>query len=278
MTKARLNVLDFHEISGSVSAPIGYFRDDRTTTTTEGNAVWSVKKQNSDVDALIFGNDGDGAALIGSNNVALRLGRWVAGIFTDAISVATSGAVTFFSANASPMKIKRTGSTGGLTVIYENDAGSIAVGGTPSGPNTGTFIASGNGGVTLGASGNNWLSGFIRSILFGPACAQTLTSVAGTPEGAVSSAVGSIVTDLTNGTLSVKKTGTGNTGYLIPGDIQVTATAAAIAAVGNAINTADKRAGKVIWDSTNNRAMRASGTAAASPWHVLDGSVTVTPA
>lgn len=56
------------------------------------------------------------------------------------------------------------------------------------------------------------------------------------------------------------------------------ATAANIAAVGNAINTARKVAGKTVWDSTNNRMMRASGSAAADPWHVIDGSATVTPA
>lgn len=55
------------------------------------------------------------------------------------------------------------------------------------------------------------------------------------------------------------------------------ATAASIAAVGNAINTARKAAGKTAWDSTNNRMMRASGSAAADPWHVIDGSASVTP-
>lgn len=55
-------------------------------------------------------------------------------------------------------------------------------------------------------------------------------------------------------------------------------TAANIAAVGNAINTADKYAGKLVRDTTNNRLMVARGSAAADPWDVADGSVTVTPA
>ena len=56
------------------------------------------------------------------------------------------------------------------------------------------------------------------------------------------------------------------------------ATATDIAAVGASINTAGKFVGRLVWDSTNNRMLRASGTAAADPWHVVDGSATVTPA
>lgn len=55
------------------------------------------------------------------------------------------------------------------------------------------------------------------------------------------------------------------------------ATATDIAAVGASINTAGKFVGRLVWDSTNNRMLRASGTAAADPWHVVDGSATVTP-
>lgn len=56
-----------------------------------------------------------------------------------------------------------------------------------------------------------------------------------------------------------------------------TETATNIAAVAHVINTARKYAGKLVFDSTNNRIMRASGSAAADPWHVADGSATVTP-
>jgi|694.fasta_scaffold123296_2 hypothetical protein len=55
------------------------------------------------------------------------------------------------------------------------------------------------------------------------------------------------------------------------------ATAAAIAAVGNAINTTGKFGGKLVWDSTNNRLLRTQGGAAADPWYVVDGSASVTP-
>ncbi len=54
--------------------------------------------------------------------------------------------------------------------------------------------------------------------------------------------------------------------------------AANIANVAHAVNTTGKLKGLIVWDTTNNRALRASGTAAADPWHVLDGSATVTPA
>jgi len=56
-----------------------------------------------------------------------------------------------------------------------------------------------------------------------------------------------------------------------------TATAAAIAAVGNVVNTHLKRAGRAIFDTTNNRLMIATGSAAADTWRVADNSATVTP-
>jgi hypothetical protein len=57
-----------------------------------------------------------------------------------------------------------------------------------------------------------------------------------------------------------------------------TETAANIAAIGSSINTTGKLTGKLIWDSTNNRMMRAAGTATNSAWWVVDGSASVTPA
>jgi hypothetical protein len=56
-----------------------------------------------------------------------------------------------------------------------------------------------------------------------------------------------------------------------------TATAAAIIAIADAINTANKVAGKVVYDTTNNRIMIASGAVNNSPWYVADGSTFVTP-
>jgi len=55
-------------------------------------------------------------------------------------------------------------------------------------------------------------------------------------------------------------------------------TAANIAAVANAVNTSGKVAGLIVWDTTNNRYMRATGATAAATWKTLDGVTTVTPA
>jgi hypothetical protein len=54
-------------------------------------------------------------------------------------------------------------------------------------------------------------------------------------------------------------------------------TAANIAAVANAVNTTGKVAGLMVYDTTNNRIMIASGSAAASAWYVADASASVTP-
>lgn len=54
--------------------------------------------------------------------------------------------------------------------------------------------------------------------------------------------------------------------------------AANIASAAAAINTADKYIGKLVWDNTNNRLMRASNSTATGAWWVVDGSVSITPA
>ena len=57
-----------------------------------------------------------------------------------------------------------------------------------------------------------------------------------------------------------------------------TDTAANIASAVAAINTTGKYDGLFIWDTTNNRMLRSSGSLAVSPWYVVSGLVTVTPA
>jgi hypothetical protein len=71
---------------------------------------------------------------------------------------------------------------------------------------------------------------------------------------------------------------TARTAWLPVGNSMQVVTAASIAAVGNSINTTAKFAGKRVWDTTNNREMRARGPLAADPWDVIDGSASVTPA
>jgi hypothetical protein len=43
-------------------------------------------------------------------------------------------------------------------------------------------------------------------------------------------------------------------------------------------NTVNKYDGLFVWDITNNRLMRSSGSTNISSWWVVDGSVSVTPA
>jgi hypothetical protein len=54
--------------------------------------------------------------------------------------------------------------------------------------------------------------------------------------------------------------------------------AADIANKSSTVNTVGKYAGLFIWDSTNNRLMRANGSTDISVWWVVDGLTFVTPA
>lgn len=54
-------------------------------------------------------------------------------------------------------------------------------------------------------------------------------------------------------------------------------TAANIADKTSAINTVGKYEGLIVWDTTNNRLMRASGSTDIAVWWVVDGSTSVTP-
>lgn len=56
-----------------------------------------------------------------------------------------------------------------------------------------------------------------------------------------------------------------------------TAAATDIASLTAAINTTGKYEGLMVWDTTNKRMLRASGSAAADEWAVVDGSAQVTP-
>jgi len=90
------------------------------------------------------------------------------------------------------------------------------------------------------------------------------------PDGNVTMIAGTTAVLATAQTFTAQQT-------LSSGLVIQTATAAAIAAIANAINTTDKVAGKVVYDTTNNRIMIASGAVSNSPWYVADGSAFVTP-
>ncbi len=55
-------------------------------------------------------------------------------------------------------------------------------------------------------------------------------------------------------------------------------TAAALGAIGNAINTTGKVVGKTVVDLATGKQYTATGTTAASTWVVSDGSTAITPA
>lgn len=90
------------------------------------------------------------------------------------------------------------------------------------------------------------------------------------PDGDVTMIAGTTAVLATAQTFTAQQT-------LSSGLVIQTATAAAIIAIADAINTANKVAGKVVYDTTNNRIMIASGAVNNSPWYVADGSTFVTP-
>jgi cell wall assembly regulator SMI1 len=76
---------------------------------------------------------------------------------------------------------------------------------------------------------------------------------------------------------TVSGTVTGNV-VATAGFIQLrTATAANIAAIGNAINTSGKAAGTIVFDTTNSKIKVATGANANSTWVDADGTTAVTP-
>lgn len=109
---------------------------------------------------------------------------------------------------------------------------------------------------------------------------QTFSSGSGNPEAVVAAPEGSlrISTSSGAGRAYVKESGTGTTGWNALRPIEPNANAADIASATHPINTTGKFTGKFVWDGTNNRLMRASGTTTTSPWWVVDGSASVTPA
>lgn len=63
----------------------------------------------------------------------------------------------------------------------------------------------------------------------------------------------------------------------VPESLFKTATATQLGAIAASVNTNGKFAGKLVWDTTNNRMLRSSGGAATSHWHVVDGSSSIIP-
>lgn len=67
--------------------------------------------------------------------------------------------------------------------------------------------------------------------------------------------------------------------WVIEGQLGIPRLAATqYSAIGSGPNTSAKFAGKLSWDTTNNRLLMAQGSLASDAWIVVDGSATVTPA
>lgn len=162
----------------------------------------------------------------------------------------------------------------GLGSIATQSASSVAItGGTISGITDLAVADGGTGASTAAAAATNLGLGTgdspqFTAVNIGNATDTTVTRVSA---GVIAVEGATVATLSTAQTFSAQQT-------LTAGLVIQTATAAAIAAIGNAINTANKVAGKVVYDTTNNRIMIASGALTNSAWYVADGSASVVPA
>lgn len=141
--------------------------------------------------------------------------------------------------------------------------------------NNAITVASGNGAqLTVGGAGNFYYTYTNNS--------YEKTGATGGDAINLSGNIGSLFFVLGGNVALNASNAIARSGSIVPLDdawppIVPTETAANIAAVGNAINTVGKYTGKQVWDTTNNRMMRARGAFAASSWDVIDGSASVTP-
>ncbi|MDX0855103.1 phage tail protein [Sinorhizobium medicae] len=104
--------LSFTGTSAGVGTGLIAVRDSAVTVGAEGNAVFAINKQNSATHGLMLGNDGNGAALIGNNNAALRFGKWVSGVFTEYLNMTSAGIFTF----AGTQQVIIGGAGGGIEI------------------------------------------------------------------------------------------------------------------------------------------------------------------
>lgn len=109
---------------------------------------------------------------------------------------------------------------------------------------------------------------------------QTLSSGPGSPENTVTALAGSIHMNTSGGnqnTLMVKANGAGNTGWQGASDLTVAVPAESLAAIGNAVNTENKRNGKLVWNASVGKMYRSRGGTAGDLWDAVDGSGAITP-
>lgn len=170
------SLIRFENTSTGAGTVVIQVQNKRTTVGAEGQAVFSIARQNSTTDALIFGADANNAALIGAHNTPLRIGKWVSGVFTEYLNLTTGGTLTAYGnvnvdtpTGAGGINILPTdGSSGRLfwnatthtwaTVVDESDGTFRFCSGGVFGTSTGTarfrlyengdFLAGGKGSMT----------------------------------------------------------------------------------------------------------------------------------
>lgn len=143
-----------------------------------------------------------------------------------------------------------------------------------------SYMISDAAGITIFEDTSNDILFRVRysdnALLFGGGL--PIIPVFGTPNGFTDGPATSVAFDTANLTLWVKQTAPGTlTGWVPVLGTGIEATAAQIASAAATINTTAKYLGKKVWDTTNNRELRARGSSATSPWDLVSGGTTVTP-
>ena len=190
-----------------------------------------------------------------SNCTGLPVSTGISGLGTG---VATALAVNVGSAGAPVVNGGALGtpSSGTLTSCTGLP---VSTGVSGLGTNVATALA-----VNVGSSGAVVVNGGA----LGTPSSGTLTSCTGLP---VSTGVSGLGTGVATALAA-------NVGASGSAQLFITATAADLGAIANAINTTGKFAGKQVWDSTNNVPLWAKGSTAGSVWIDGAGTTIITPA
>lgn len=133
----------------------------------------------------------------------------------------------------------------------------------------------GSGGIALATSPT------FTTPTLGVAAATSVNKVAITaPATSATLTIADGKTATVSNTLTFTGTDSSSVAFGTGGTVQyfVTATAADLGAVANAINTTGKFAGKQVWDSTNNVPLWAKGATAGAVWIDGAGTTIITPA
>lgn len=85
-----LHVVGTSSATTGLYSSLASFRDNTTTTGANPNYILSLARQNSNVEALYIGVDGNDASIFAGNNGDLRFGKDVSGTFTEYLRLQSS--------------------------------------------------------------------------------------------------------------------------------------------------------------------------------------------